>query len=114
MERARFKEDAAVADPLKTDPASPRPTTHNTSTASPAATAFRTHRVEHDVQRELLKQPGLKFSSLVIHRIQGGVCLEGLVEAEENCPDVATVAQTVAGVEQVLNHLVVCRRVERV
>ncbi len=65
------------------------------------------HRVEQDVQRALLSRPELKFSGLVVRRIPGGVCLEGLLEVDERCPDLCALARSVAGVDCVLNHLVV-------
>jgi osmotically-inducible protein OsmY len=65
------------------------------------------HQVELDVQRALLAQPRLHFSSLVVRRINDGVCLQGVLEADADSPDVCTIAQRVAGVRQVLNHLVV-------
>ncbi len=65
------------------------------------------HQIELDVQRELLAQPSLRFSSLVVRRINGGVCLQGVVEADAECSDVCSIAQRVSGVQQVLNHLVV-------
>jgi hypothetical protein len=47
---------------------------------------------------------------LVIRRIPNGVCLEGVLESEGD-PDVSGVARSVAGVNEVLNHLVVRRPV---
>jgi hypothetical protein len=73
------------------------------------STAFTLHQFEHSVQRELLAQPGLRFSSLVVRRIPKGVCLEGVLEAAVAPDDVTSLAQRVAGVEQVLNHLVIRR-----
>ena len=67
------------------------------------------HRLEEDVQRELLAHPHLQFSSLVVRRVPGGVCLEGVLESCEPRVDVSTLVQRIAGVEQVLNHLVVRR-----
>lgn len=67
----------------------------------------RPHQVEHEVRRHLLTHPDLRFSSLVIRRIRDGVCLEGVLEADQSAPDVCSLAQSVAGVHQVLNHLVV-------
>lgn len=64
------------------------------------------HQIECDVQRELLSHPGLHFSSLVVRRMEGGVCLQGVLSADDNAPDVASVAQRVAGVKLVLNRLV--------
>lgn len=72
----------------------------------------RPHQVEQDVQRELLGHPNLNFSSLVVRRIQCGVCLEGVLDAGRNAPDVCALAQSVSGVDEVLNHLVV-RECER-
>jgi osmotically-inducible protein OsmY len=65
------------------------------------------HQVELDVQRALLAQPRLHFSSLVVRRINDGVCLQGVLEADADSPDVCSIAQRVSGVRQVLNHLVV-------
>jgi osmotically-inducible protein OsmY len=65
------------------------------------------HQVELDVQRALLSQPRLHFSSLVVRRISDGVCLQGVLEADADSPDVCSIAQGVSGVRQVLNHLVV-------
>src|SRR5579863_4916240 len=65
------------------------------------------HQVEQDVRSALLAQPSLHFSSLVVRRIDNGVCLQGVLEADANSPDVCSIARRVAGVCQVLNHLVV-------
>jgi osmotically-inducible protein OsmY len=65
------------------------------------------HQVELDVQRELLAQPSLRFSSLVVRRISNGVCLQGVLETDADSADVCSIAQRVSGVQQVLNHLVV-------
>ena len=67
------------------------------------------HQVELNVQRELFAHSELRFSSLVVRRIPNGVCLEGVVEAHVNSPDVCSLAQAVLGVDEVLNHLVVRR-----
>ena len=64
------------------------------------------HRLEQAVQRHLLSQPQLQFSTLVIRRIPNGVCLEGVLENNANL-DVCGLARSVAGVNEVLNHLVV-------
>ena len=68
------------------------------------------HWIEFEVHNRLTSVPGLHFSSLVIRRIQNGVCLEGVLESDEDDTDVCDVARSVAGVESVLNHLVVRRR----
>ncbi len=65
------------------------------------------HRIEFEVHSRLTSLSGVNFSSLVIRRIKNGVCLEGVVEPGGNDMDVCDVARTVAGVDNVLNHLVV-------
>ena len=65
------------------------------------------HQIEEDVQRKLLSYPELQFSSLVIRRTPDGVCLEGVLEVEKDCPDIGRLARGVSGVHEVLNHLVI-------
>jgi len=65
------------------------------------------HQIEQDVQRALLSQPRLRFASLVVRRIDNGVCLQGVVETDADSPDVCRIVQSVPGVEHVLNRLVV-------
>jgi hypothetical protein len=79
------------------------------TTSSP----FAEHELELTVQRELLAQPGLDFASLVVRRIPGGVCLEGVLETSAEAKDVSSLAQRVSGVAQVLNHLVIRRPARR-
>ena len=67
------------------------------------------HQIESDVQRALLSHPSLHFASLVVRRIDNGVCLQGVVQADEGSPDICSIAQRVTGVSQVLNHLLVAR-----
>ena len=65
------------------------------------------HQVEQEVRRALLSQPNLHFSSLVVRRITGGVCLQGILQMDAESPDVCSVAQRVSGVNCVLNHLLI-------
>lgn len=75
-----------------------------------ASEAIRPHRLEQEVQRELLAEPHFRFASLVVRRISDGVCLQGVLEANDEAPDVCSVAQRVSGVQQVLNRLLITRR----
>lgn len=80
------------------------------ATARPAHQPLQdSHHVERSVRRQLLANPRLQFSSLVIRRIRDGICLQGVLEADEDGPDVCSLAQQVAGVEKVINRLVVRR-----
>lgn|GEM_PF-1531004 len=63
------------------------------------------HCLEQEVLRHLCSQPGLKFSSLVVHRIPAGVCLEGSLQSTCGCDDISRLALQVAGVNDVLNRL---------
>lgn len=68
------------------------------------------HQIESEVRRLLVSQSDLHFSSLVVRRIHDGVCLEGVLEAEDEQPDVDSLARRVAGVEHVINRLLVHSR----
>src|SRR5258708_62823 len=65
------------------------------------------HQVEQEVRSALLAQPNLHFSSLVVRRIAGGVCLQGILQTDAGSLDVSRIAQQVAGVDNVLNHLLI-------
>ncbi len=92
---------AAIDDPVPAD--STLATIEPTLCASP-------HFVEREVQRALLSHPELSFSSLVVRRVPGGVCLEGVMEVDDDGPDVTALARRVSGVERVINHLLVRAR----
>lgn len=75
--------------------------------ASEAVGGPSPHQVEQDVRRALLSHPAFHFSSLVVRRIADGVCLQGVLEADDDSPDVSSIAQRVNGVNCVLNHLLI-------
>jgi hypothetical protein len=77
--------------------------------AEPRSLIEQSHQLEHTVRRELLSRDDLQFSTLVVRRVPGGVCLEGVLEAEPDSPDVCSLVQAICGVDQVLNHLVTRR-----
>lgn len=72
--------------------------------ASPAP-----HFLERRVQRALLSEPSYQFPSLVIRRMQNGICLEGVLITDDDAPDVCEVLRETCGLDDVVNHLVVCR-----
>jgi osmotically-inducible protein OsmY len=47
----------------------------------------------------------LKFSTLVVRRLEDGVCLQGTLETNPDGPDVESLAKQVSGVSSVINHL---------
>ncbi len=65
------------------------------------------HALEQQVQRCLLQTPHVRFPSLVVRRLRDGVCLEGVMESDDECPDVCGLARQVSGVQRVINHLVI-------
>jgi hypothetical protein len=65
------------------------------------------HRIESEVRRRLIAHPDLHFKVLVVRRVPNGVCLEGVLDAADGAPDVNEIARQVAGVECVINRLMV-------
>lgn len=64
------------------------------------------HSFEARICHDLMARPELEFSSLVVHRTPDGVCLEGVVSTTAEDVDVCRMVREVAGVNAVLNHLV--------
>ncbi len=76
--------------------------------STPAALPMR-HDGPHDleclIQRTLQAQPGLRFARLKVHHCPQGVCLEGLLEANDDGIDLVELVNQIAGV-QAINHVV--------
>ena len=66
------------------------------------------HRLEQDVRNRLMAEPSLHFTSLVVRRVRDGLCLEGVLEADDSY-DVSALVRRVCGAALVLNHLVIHR-----
>jgi osmotically-inducible protein OsmY len=66
------------------------------------------HSLEARIRHDLMAVPELRFSSLVVRRIPDGVCLEGVVSTSAEDSKLCQLVREVAGVNAVLNHLVVC------
>lgn len=74
--------------------------------ASSVSLLTENHSLETRVRHDLMAHPELEFSSLVVHRIPDGVCLEGVVSTTADRHGVCQMVKEVAGVNAVLNHLV--------
>ncbi|MCA9068283.1 MAG: BON domain-containing protein [Planctomycetaceae bacterium] len=74
---------------------------------SPSFPTESNHSLETRVRHDLMAHPEMEFSSLVVHRIPDGVCLEGVVSTSADRVDVCQLVKEVAGVNSVLNHLVI-------
>ena len=70
-----------------------------------AGTPVGPHELECLIQRGLQAHPGLKFARLTVHQCQQGVCLEGLLETNEEGIDLCDLVNEIAGVK-VINHVV--------
>lgn len=68
------------------------------------------HDLEARVQRRLLNEPGLRFHSLSVHRLRNGaVCLEGVLSGSSIMPDISELISEIDGIDEVVNHLLVCQ-----
>lgn len=80
----------------------------NAPRRSQASSTDQLHGIESGVRRELMANPGLSVSSLVVRRIPNGVCLEGVMHIHDDQTDVDSIARQVIGVQEVQNHILVC------
>lgn len=65
------------------------------------------HDFERDIQRRLLETPGLHFSSLIVRRIDDGICVQGILEISGPHIDIGKVVRDISGVENVVNQVLV-------
>lgn len=85
------------------------------STTVPAKTAARAsslqlsspHSLECEIKHALAVDTDVNLSSFVVHRTKNGVCLEGVLEFDGECPDICKRIQAIAGVDEIINHLLV-------
>lgn len=72
-------------------------------------TSSQSHMLERAVQRELLANEQIEIDSLVVRRVDdGSVCLQGVMHVPETgASDIESIVRQVAGVDAVLNRLVV-------
>ncbi|MEZ6049788.1 MAG: hypothetical protein R3C02_00110 [Planctomycetaceae bacterium] len=71
------------------------------------------HAIELAVRKRLSKEKGIRFMELVVRRMPDGICLDGVVHTDGNCPDVAKVVREIAKVDRVVNHLLVLPNAEK-
>jgi hypothetical protein len=65
------------------------------------------HQIEGEVRSALLSLPEVQFTSLVVRRTDNGVCLQGVMQVNDEIPDVVNLVRQVAGVDSVLNQLLI-------
>lgn len=111
--RSRLPEDAGCDLSMSRSVAldDPVPSDSTIAVIEPHFCCSPPHQIETEVRRVLLSQPELHFKVLVVRRVKNGVCLEGVLDADEGAPDVDRLAGQVPGVECVINRLLVRREV---
>lgn len=62
--------------------------------------------LERAVRQKLLSHPDVRISSLTVRQIEGGVCLDGVLEVGDELPDIERLVRSAADVERVWNRLV--------
>ncbi len=90
-----------------TTTASPDVAEASVSAARQPCAEVSPHRIEEEVRRCLAASPQLRIHSLVVRRIDQGICLQGVVDSPESTRDACSIARTVSGVDRVLNRLMV-------
>lgn len=67
------------------------------------------HEIEQLIWRELQSLSHVHFSTLTVRRVPAGVCLQGVVEADDAdaCVDIDCIVKRIANVETVVNLLLV-------
>ncbi len=59
------------------------------------------HELECRIQRALQSHPGLKFSRLIVHQCAQGICLEGVLDSNEQQIDLCALVNEIAGVNAI-------------
>ncbi len=81
------------------------PAVANASSPIAVITSKGPHELECLIQRGLQSHPSLKFSRLKVHHCPQGVCLEGLLESNDDDIDLCELVKEIAGIEAI-NHVV--------
>lgn len=66
------------------------------------------HGIESEVRRELLSVEGVTVSSLVVRRIPGGICLQGVLRFADESVDICDAVRRIPGIGSILDHTVKC------
>ena len=67
------------------------------------------HEIEQLIWRELHSLPGVHFFSLTVRRVRNGVCLQGVMEADDTAEplELCELVRQIAQIETVVNQLLV-------
>ena len=89
---------------------SPNPTPAKEATRTTSLQFDAPHSLECEIQHVLALDSDVSLNSLVVRRTKNGVCLEGVLEFDGECPDICNRIKALTGVEEVINHLMMKRR----
>ena len=105
MKRSFHAESPVPIAPMAMD--DPVPAGSSISIVRPMTDEPDPHAIEREVRKRLASADGIRFMELVVRRLPNGVCLDGVVHTDGECPDIAGVVRQIVKVDQVINHLLV-------
>ena len=105
MSRSHSHPHSVSGSPVALD--DPVPSGSSVEIIAPHRFDRQPHAIETAVRRKLACQDGVHFFDLVVRRVPDGVCLEGVMRSDHDCPDIGDVVREIAGVERVINHLLI-------
>lgn len=105
MSRSYSRSRSVSASPVALD--DPVPSGSSVDIVAPHRCDRQPHAIETAVRRKLAGQTGVQFLELVVRRVPDGVCLEGVVQMDDDALDIAEVVREISGVEEVINHLLI-------
>ncbi|MGD9856168.1 MAG: hypothetical protein AB7U20_14590 [Planctomycetaceae bacterium] len=85
----------------------PVPSGSSLAVVAPDRVTGLPHAIETEVRNRLTDQEGVHFLELVVRRVPDGVCLEGVMQTDHESLDVGGIVREIAGVERVINHLLI-------
>jgi len=85
----------------------PVPSGSALAVVEPCCVEQQPHAIETAVRNKLAGQKAIRVLKLAVHRVQDGVCLEGVMETDEDRQDVTEIVREIAGVDKVIDHLLI-------
>ncbi|MBX3436829.1 MAG: hypothetical protein KF861_05000 [Planctomycetaceae bacterium] len=105
MARSPLRPHFAARTPCAWD--DPVPPGSSVDVIAPHRVDVHPYAVETAVRKKLTAQDGVHFLELVVRRVPDGVCLEGVMQTDNECLDIADLVRQCAGIDRVINHLLI-------
>ena len=83
-----------------------RETIDTATPPEPVSDRLFSHRLEHEVSRELRECEAMEFDSLTVRPMPGGVCVQGFAHGKYDRDQVASIIRRVAKVDRVIDQVV--------